>query len=125
MRVNTGNDFQASVMSGASNATGVYAPANFIGVTANTAAPLTTDTTLAGEITSGTMIRKQATYAHTTGTSYYTLVFGVTADQTITIAKAAVFNALTGGTMFVETPLSTPVPLVSGNAFSYTETIQF
>jgi hypothetical protein len=66
IRTNAGADFQAATM-GATSGTGIgtstFAPANYIGVTANSSAAVATDTTLTGEVASGTLIRVQATYA--------------------------------------------------------------
>jgi hypothetical protein len=100
MRTNAGRDFQARVMGDtASTGTGSYAPACYIGLTANSTAPAAGDTTLTGEIASGTLTRAQATYAHTNGTNTYTLTKTFTSDQSVTIAKIGVFNASSSGTM--------------------------
>ena len=112
MRTNAGADFQARVMADtASTGTGVYAAANYIGLTANATAPAAGNTTLTGEIASGTLNRAQATYAHTNGTNTYTLTKTFTSDQSVTIAKIGVFNAATAGTM------------VSGDQLQITETV--
>lgn len=123
LRTNAGTDFQALVMSGASGATGAAAPANYIGLTANASAAVATDTTLTGEIGSGTLIRVVATYAHTTGTNTYTLTKTFTSDQSVTIAKIGVFNASTAGTMVFETLLNATATLVSGDQLQVTETV--
>jgi hypothetical protein len=126
MRTNAGADFQSQVM-GATSGTGIgtstFAPANYIGVTANATAPAAADTTLTGEVSSGTLIRAQATYAHTTGASSYTLTKTFTSDQTIVIAKIGVFNASSAGTMVFETLLSATASLVSGDQLTITETV--
>jgi hypothetical protein len=112
---------------GATSGTGIgtstFAPANYIGVTANATAPAAADTTLTGEVSSGTLIRAQATYAHTTGASSYTLTKTFTSDQTIVIAKIGVFNASSAGTMVFETLLSATASLVSGDQLTITETV--
>jgi len=107
----------------ASSATGIYAPANYIGLTANANAALVTDAVLTGEVIAGTLIRAQAAYAHTTGTSSYTLTRSFTSDQAITVAKMGIFNADTGGTMAFANLLNAPAVLVSGDQVQLTSTI--
>lgn len=124
LRTNAGADFQAGVMSStASTGTGSYAPANYIGLTANATAPAAADTTLTGEITTGALARAQATYSHTTGTASYTLQKTFTSDQSVTVAKIGIFNASTGGTMVFETLLNASATLVSGDQLTVTETV--
>lgn len=106
-----------------SSGAGIYAPANYIGLTANANAASTTDTTLPGEITSGTLARKQATYAHTDGTNSYTLTASFTSDQAITIAKMGLFNASSSGTMAFESLLNALAGLVSGDQVQITEAV--
>jgi hypothetical protein len=124
LRTDAGRDWQARVMGDtASNGTGSYAPATYIGLTANSTAPASGDTTLTGEIASGTLARAQATYAHTNGQATYTLTKTFTSDQTVVIAKMAVFTASSGGTMVFETLLSATASLVSGDQLQITETV--
>lgn len=127
MRVNGGTDHQAAVMA----TTGSQpAPANYIGLTANATAPSASNTTLTAEITtaSGGLIRKQATYAHTTGVASYTLTATFTANGfdvlPVTIAKIGVFNASTSGTMVFETLLNATATLAAaGDNTTITETV--
>jgi hypothetical protein len=124
LRTTAGRSWQAGVMgSTASTGTGAFAPATFIGLTANSTAPAAGNTVLTGEITAGTLARAQATYAHTTGTATYTLTRTFTSDQSVTIAKIGVFNAATGGTMVFETLLNATATLVSGDQLQITETV--
>ena len=124
MRTNAGADFQARVMADTSSTgTGSYAAANWIGVTANATAPGAGDTTLTGEISSGTLNRAQAVYAHTNGTTTYTLTKTFTSDQSITLAKIGVFNASSAGTMVFETLLNATAVMVSGDQITVTETV--
>jgi hypothetical protein len=124
MRTNAGTDFQARVMGDtASTGTGLYAPGTYIGVTANATAPAAGDTTLTGEVATGTLIRAQATYAHTTGAASYTLTKTFTSDQTVTLAKIGVFNAATGGTMIFESLMSATAALVANDQVTITETV--
>lgn len=124
LRTNAGRDFQARVMSDtASTGTGAYAPAVFIGLTADTTAPAAGDTTLTGEIASGTLGRAAAVYAHTNGTASYTLTKTFTSDQSIVVAKIGVFNAGAAGTMVFESLLNATATLVSGDQLQITETV--
>ena len=116
-RTNAGLDWQAGIMG---NATA--APANYIALSASTAAPDPSHTTLDGELT-GSLSRAIATYAHTSGTSTYTLSKTFVSDQTVTLTKIGVFNASSGGTMFTETQLSHTVSLVSGDSVLIQETV--
>lgn len=109
--------------SGTGIGTGAFAPANYIGLTANATAPAAGDTTLTGEIASGTLVRAQATYSHTTGAASYTLQKTFTSDQTVVIAKIGVFNASSAGTMMFETVLNATASLVSGDQLTVTETV--
>lgn len=127
MRVDSGTDHQAAVMA----TTGSQpAPANYIGLTANSTNPAAGDTTLAGEITTagGGLVRAQATYAHTTGAASYTLTKTFTANGSdslaVTIAKIGVFNASSSGTMVFETKFATTATLsASGDQLTVTETV--
>lgn len=103
---------------------------NYLALTANTTAPAAGDTTLTGEITTagGGLLRKQATYAHTTGTSTATLTATWTANGSdalpVTIGKVGGFNASSAGTMGLETLLSPTATLsASGDSTTVTETI--
>lgn len=124
LRTTAGRDYQANLLgNSASNGTGVYNPACYIGLTADTTAPAAGDTTLPGEIVSGTLIRAIGTFAHTTGASSYTVSKLFVSDQSIIINKIGVFNALTGGTLFVETILSPAANLNSGDQLQIVSTI--
>lgn len=124
MRTNAGRDHQAQVMAdNASNATGVYESASYIGLSANDTAPSASDTTLAGEIVSGTLVRAQAVFAHTSGTNLFTLTKTFTSDQSVTINKIGVFNAAVGGTLCFEALLDAPVTLRSGDQIQITHAV--
>lgn len=124
MRTNAGRDWQAKVMGDtASNATGAYAPATYIGLTADNTAPNAADVSLTGEIAVGTLARAQAVYAHTNGTATYTLTKTFTSDQTVTVSKLGVFTASAGGTMAFESLLNQPAALLSGDQVVITFTV--
>jgi hypothetical protein len=129
MRTNSGADFQAGVMADtASNGTGAYAPANYIALTADSGAPLVADTTLPGELEtggSGPLSRVQATYAHTTGMSTYTLTNLFTSDASVTVAKIGVFNDPTAGTLVFEDLFDVPAVLFSGDQLLVVSTVNF
>lgn len=123
-RTNAGRDWQSGVMGNtASNGTGAYASATYIGLTANSTAPSTASTSLTGEISSGTLARAQAVYAHTAGTSSYTLTKLFTSDQIVTIAKVGIFNASTAGTLVFETLLDSVASLKSGDTLQVVFTV--
>jgi hypothetical protein len=124
MRTDAGRDFMAGVMADTdSDGTGDYAPACFIGLSANSSALNAGDTSLTGEITTGTLDRVQATYGHTLGTDTYTLTHTFTSDQSVTIAKFAVFNAASGGTMVFQYLLDDEVVMVSGDQLQISQII--
>jgi hypothetical protein len=106
-----------------SNGTGAYAAANYMGVTANATSPVNTDTSLAGEVVSGSLVRVQCAYAHTMGTSSYTLSNTFTSDQTIILAKIGIFNASSSGTMVFETLLNAVVSMITGDQVLIVETV--
>lgn len=126
---NAGKDFVASSLGDTSGSRA--AAAGWMAITANSTAPAAGDTSLTGEITtaSGGLIRGTAAYAHTNGTSTYTLTrtFTANANDTglpVTIAKAGIFNASSGGTMPWSSLLS-PTATISavGDSLTVTETI--
>jgi len=127
MYLNGGKDLTYTNMVSLSQA----AAANYMALTANSASPVATDTTLTGEITtaSGGLIRAQGTPAHTNGTSTWTLTKTFTANGSdslpVTIAKMATFNATpSGGTMMFETLLSATATLTaSGDQLVLTDTV--
>lgn len=106
MRMRAGRDLHARQQGDpSSNATGAYASAYYVALTANVDPPVDTNTTLAGELT-GSLGRSPSVYGHTTGASTYTLTITMTSDQTVTVNKAGIFNAPTGGIMVYEDPIA-------------------
>lgn len=116
--------------------TGVYvllpgnAPAWYMAITANSTAPNSADTSLTAEITTsgGGLVRKLATYAHTTGAASYTLTGVFTANGTdslpVTVAKMATFNSIVSGQLLFTTLVSPTATLsASGDALTLTQTI--
>ena len=124
MRTYVGRDLQAALMADpASNATGAYAPANWMAITADATPEDPVRTTLPTELIGGTMARAQSTYSHTSGTTSYTLIRTWVADRTVIIAKFGVFNASSGGVMMFEKKLDEPVSLKSGDSFQIVHTV--
>lgn len=126
MITNGGKDFVAAQLSGSASATAV---AKWMALTANSGAPSAGDTALAGEIATGGggLVRVAATYAHTPGTSTYTLTKTYTANGSdslpVTVAKIGVFDASSVGTLVYETLLNaTATLLAAGDALTVTET---
>ncbi len=95
------------------------APYWYMALTANATAPSASDTSLTAEITTagGGLIRKLATYAHTTGAASYSLAATFTANGSdslpVTLAKIGIFNSVVGaaGRMQFETLLSATATL--------------
>lgn len=101
-------------------------PAAWMAVTANSFSPATSDTTLAGELTSNGFSRAVGTYAHTAAASTYSLVHLWTATGTETINNEAQFgacNTTAGGVMPFESAEPSPPTLVSGDTLQNTVTI--
>lgn len=123
LRTNAGIDWQAGIMG---NTTA--AAANFMALSA-TSGELATHTALAGEITtaSGGLIRKGATYAHTGGTTTYTLTATFTANGSdalpVSVVQIGVFNASSSGTMAFEKTVTSATFTASGDAVTYTYTV--
>jgi hypothetical protein len=114
------------------NATGQYIilpgqnPAAWMAVTANSFSPATSDTTLAGELSSNGFSRAVGTYSHTAAASTYSLVHLWTATGTETINNEAQFGAATitaGGVMPFESAEPSPPTLVSGDTLQNTVTV--
>lgn len=114
------------------NSTGAYVilpgqnPASWLAVTSNVFTPATSDTTLAGELTTNGFTRAVGTYSHTAAASTYSLVHLWTATGTQTINNEAVFGACNttgGGVMPFESAEPSPPTLVSGDTLQNTVTI--
>lgn len=114
------------------NTTGQYIilpgqnPAPWMAVSATVHAPATSDTVLTGELTSGGFARGVGTYAHTAGTTTYTLTFLWTAGSTQTIINESQFgaaNTTAGGVMPFESAEPNSPTLVSGDTLTNVATI--
>lgn len=98
------------------------AACNYIALTNTAITPAAGDTTLSGEITLNGLARAQAAYAHTNGTSTYTLTKTFTATGTQASQAAGVFNASSSGTMCFENTY-TQVTLNNTDTLTVTWTI--
>lgn len=130
MLTTAGKDWAASALFDSSGSRA--AAATYLAVTANSTSPSAGDTTLTGEITTsgGGLVRGVGTYAHTGGASTATLTRTFTANGSdslpVTLAKAGVFNASSGGSMPFESLLSpTATVSASGDSVTLTVTITF
>lgn len=130
MLTTAGKDWAASALFDSSGSRA--AAATYLAVTANTTTPVAGDTTLTGEIATagGGLIRGTGSYAHTGGASTATLTKTFTANANdslpVTLGKAAVFNAASGGSMpFVSLLSPTAVVSAVGDSVTLTTTITF
>lgn len=102
------------------------APASWMGITTDVAAPGATDTTLASEETTNGLGRAYASYAHTASAASYTLAktFTYTGSSSKTLHKIGVFLALVGGIMAFESVLNADaIVAVNGDITTVTETV--
>lgn len=124
MRTHAGRDWQCGVMADtASDGTGDYAPANWIALSSDDAAPSVSSTSLAEEVTGGTLERAQASFAHTTGTASYTLIKSFTSDRVVTVHKYGVFTDSSAGVLVFEEKFDDPVPLQIGDSIQVVDTV--
>lgn len=128
MLTNAGKDFIAAQIGGA----GGTATAAYLALTANATAPAAGDTTLTAEIVTagGGLLRAIGTYAHTAGTSTYTITKTFTANGSdslpVTVAKVGLLTASSSGTLVFETALSPTATLsASGDTLTITQTVTF
>lgn len=123
-RVNAGSLAQALLMGSAAGT-----PFNYLALSTAILTPAAGDTTLASEITSGTntgLVRVAATYGGYTapgslgGSASYTLTHSFTSAASTTVQSAALFNASSGGSLFVESNLSSSATLANGDVLNIT-----
>ncbi len=98
---NAGLNWLADIMSNTSTPS-VNAQCNYIGLTNTGITPGASDTTLSGEIAVNGLSRAQATYAHTSNATTYTLAKTFTASGAQSAQAGAVFTASSSGTMCFE-----------------------
>jgi hypothetical protein len=117
-RTNAGRDWQSDVMGTLSTQPAV---SKWVGLTATNVTIAGTETTLSGEIGSGTLARAIYTaYNHSAGTATYNQTKTFTSDQTVTLRTAGEFNAASSGTMPFIANISPEAPTVSGDTLALT-----
>jgi hypothetical protein len=126
-RTNMGASWQAGVMGSAAGT-----PAKYVALSTTSITPAATDTTLSGEITSGTnsgLVRTAGTYGGYTapgslgGSASYTITNTFVSAATTTVNSAALFDAASAGNLFVEAVLSPAATLASGDSIALTWTV--
>jgi hypothetical protein len=123
-RVDAGASWQAQLMGSAAGT-----PAAYLALTATVITPAKTDTTLTSEITTNGCARALATYGGYTapsslnGAASFTLSKTFTATGSQTVSSAALFNAASAGSLFVEAVLGTAATLANGDSLQITWTI--
>ncbi len=108
-----------------SSGSGLYAPAVYMAVTSDGSPSSISDTALLGEIEDpeSTLSRAQAAYAHTNGTSSYTLTKTFVSDRTISLQRYGIFNAPAGGTLAFVGDIDPQADLDSGDPITITHTV--
>ena len=127
LRTNAGGDWQAAQMAGTPGAACTYLGFASDSSNAGAGTVTATDTAINSSGTGSTEIttngfyngaaRWQGTYAHTAGTSAYTLTKLITATGTQSTNKIGIFTTTTAGTMCFEA-LFTPASLISGDTLN-------
>ena len=121
MLTNAGKDFISAQVGGS----GGTSTAQYMALTSNNASPAATDTSLSGEFVGNGLDRALGTYAHTSGTSTYTIskVFTYTSTGSLTINKIGIFSAASGGTMVFESAITAATVAANGDQVSITHTV--
>lgn len=102
--------------------------ANWIALTTDATAPAAGDTTLASELSTNGLSRAQAADAHTGGATSSVLshTWTFTGSSSTVIAKAGLFNSSSGGSMVLETLLSSTATVsANGDTVTVSWTINF
>jgi len=101
-------------------------PARFIGLTTDTGGPATTDTVLTSETTASGLSRAKGTFAHTGGTTTFTVSNTFAAGATLAnIHKAGLFtaaNTTAAGIDVANTNLNADASVTSGDSLAVTWT---
>ncbi len=111
--------------------TGAVTAFTYLALGTGTTSPVIGDTTLEGEISSGTdsgLARTTATVSRTTTSQTndtLNFVYTFTATTSQTIGKAGIFNASSVGVMLASKKFASTIALVAGNTLAVTYTIQF
>lgn len=131
-RVNKGGDLIGSLTSGTSlNSISSPLPPIYLALSTASLTPVKTDTTLTSEITTLGLGRVAGTVGGYTGpasldaAASYTISHTWTASGTVTPVSAAIFDAVSGGNMFVEGNLSASASLLNGDTIALTWTVNY
>lgn len=123
-RVDAGANWQAQLMGSAAGN-----PAAYLALSGTTLTIAKGDTTLSGEISTSGLGRAAATYGSYSapstlnGAASFQMTKTFTATGTQTVNSAALFNAASVGTMFVEANLASAATLNSGDSLAITWTV--
>jgi hypothetical protein len=115
-RVNLGAAWQAQIMGNESGN-----PAKFIALSSSVITPNSTDMTLTGEITNYGLARTVGTFTNYTapstlgGGASYQITHQYTATGNITVQSSALFDAISGGNLFVEANFQNQAVLSNGD----------
>jgi len=129
-RTDVGAALTSTLMSGTTlgSLTSPAAP-KYLAVSSSTLTPAHTDTTLTGELSTNGFTRAAATAGGYTAPASldagasFTQSHTFTATGTQTVASAALFDAATGGNLFVEGNLATSASLNSGDTLQVVWTV--
>jgi hypothetical protein len=119
LRVNAGVNWQYNQMAGTTAAVCTY-----MALSNDSGAPAAGDTALASEITSNNLARANATPAHSSNATSYTLTYTWTANGNQSVQKEGVLNAATSGTLCFEDSFS-QVNMNSGDTLQVVHTLNF
>jgi hypothetical protein len=100
--------------------------ARFMGLTADAGAAAAGDTVLASEQTANGLGRAKATYAHTGGTSTYTLTNSFSVTGSVTVHKGGLFtaaNTTAAGVMVFEAVLNSDAIVINGDTLQVVATV--
>ncbi len=112
LRTNAGRDWQCEQMGGTPGNV-----AKYIALSESAVAPIASDTTLTGELTTDGLSRKIATYSHSAGSVSYTLTATWTVTGSRILRKLGLFTNSAGATLCFESTIPSVV-VASGQAFS-------
>lgn len=121
------NDDSAGTTPGSTANYAIYPTcrARYMGVSAEGTSPVAGDTTLASEQTGNGLARALATYAHTGGTSTYTLQKSYSVTGTVTVHKGGLFtasNTTAAGVLVFAANLNADASVINGDTLQVTVT---
>ncbi len=119
--VNAGLNWLADIM-GNTSTPSVNTQCNYIALTNTGITPGAADATLSGEIVANGLSRAQATYAHTSNATTFTLAKTFTATGAQSAQAGAVFTAASSGTMCFEDTF-TSATLATNDTLTVTWTV--